>query len=360
MIHEVHGDTCRLGYLKVIACLATDMEMGTPDYIASILLEISLSNLKSFEQSPGLVKSIANAVNYVGLASEMDILNGVGAGETAKIYSFLKSSEPIHKLIKEGTPTDILTLTQVEQIFFLSILLRHDFHMTSGVIKWVLENKSFSRNDAMESLMETVYPEALRQALRSAVGRRREALAKRLEIAERFAEDRRRYSSKMEWVRSRQYAIYRHSLPPRLEWLVDIGILNRVGRGKYSISPAALTMSRDLTLLCEGSREKAEEMLFVYVAKTLLGARQPDRTRMIEALLENYNLVQARLHSVNLDMLKRLTCFSLLEKGYSASPLQLDRAFLNLAIMFPDKVFVKPGKGGTTEITRLEVSPYEI
>jgi hypothetical protein len=238
--------------------------------------------------------------------------------------------------------------------------MRYDYYMMTGLIKWVLTHRSFNRNDAMEYLMETVYPEALKQALKSAAGKRKDALVRRLEMAERFVENRKKYISKSEWVRSRHYAIYRHTLPPRLEWLVDIGLLNRVGRGKYTVSSTALRLYRDLMFISDGPKDKAEEFIFTYLTKPLLGTRQPDRTQMIESLLENYNIVQARFQSVNLEMLKRLTCFRLLEEGYTASPFQLDRAFHNLAIMFPDKVFVKPGKNGGTEITRLEFSPYEI
>ena len=366
MINEVHGDTCRLGYLRVIACIAYDMTPRTPDYLSSLLLEISRLGKEPRETAVGLIKSRANALNYVGLATDLDILrkNDWTAGETAIIYSSLRSAAPIHELVsKGGQPKliDLTDLTSVEKLFFLDTLLLHDFEMIAGLIRWALEHNTFTRNQAMEEVMETIYPQALKRAMREAGGKNREKIQRKLEAAESFTQNRMQYSSRMEWVRSRQYAIYRHTLPPRLEWLVDVGILEREGRGRYKITRDAFELSRELEIVVSSTREKAGDSIISYLASTIMGARPPDRNKVMETLLNSYKRAQSKLGSaMSLELLKRMTAYILLEDGWAAPPSQVGRVFNNLAIMFPDRVFVKPRPDGIVEVTRLEVAPSEI
>ncbi|MEM1945053.1 MAG: hypothetical protein QXX57_04885 [Nitrososphaerota archaeon] len=364
MIHEVHGDTCRLGYLKVIACIVDDMEVRGPDFLASILYEMARQAGQPRHDILGLIRSRENAINYVELAAELDILRKGSwtAGETAITYSSLDAAKYVHGQISSGGPAQlqVLSLASVERIFFLNTLLHYDFHMVTGIIVWVLDHRRFTRNQAMEEIMETIYPTALRKALRESGVKMRQKILRKLEVAESFSEKRRSYPSRSEWVRSRQYAIYRHTLPPRLEWLVDLGILGREGRGKYGVTNEALKISRELRILASDSRERAEESVFRYIATSLLGVRSPDRSQIMEALLQMYNMLRPKLPSISLDLLKSATSYSLLEKGWAVSPEQVGRVFSNLALMFPDRVFVKPGHGGETEVTRLEIAPSEI
>jgi hypothetical protein len=57
MIYEVHGDACRLGYLKLVACLNADKTPRSPDYLASLLLESSRQALHDLKEDVlGLLK----------------------------------------------------------------------------------------------------------------------------------------------------------------------------------------------------------------------------------------------------------------------------------------------------------------
>ncbi len=78
------------------------------------------------------------------------------------------------------------------------------------------------------SPIEEIYPDALRHSMKGLSDKERESLANELQESLKFRELRKMYSSKAEWVRSRQYSKYRHTVPPRLEWLVDIGLLTRL------------------------------------------------------------------------------------------------------------------------------------
>jgi len=210
-------------------------------------------------------------------------------------------------------------------------------------------------------VMETIYPHALKKAMREAGGKNREKIQRKLEAAESFTQNRMQYSSRTEWVRSRQYAIYRHTLPPRLEWLVDVGILEREGRGRYKITRDAFELSRELEIVVSSTREKAGDSIISYLASTIMGARPPDRNKVMETLLNSYKRAQSKLGSaMSLELLKRMTAYILLEDGWAAPPSQVGRVFNNLAIMFPDRVFVKPRPDGIVEVTRLEVAPSEI
>lgn len=361
MILEVHGDVCRLGYLKVVACLLEDGVPRSPDYLASLLLETCRSAENDVGGLLGLLRTEVNAVNYVKLASQLGFydratgrLGGFGAA-----YVCLSASSPIKMHVTGEQPaklSEMLGLNDVERLLFLHALLSADFPMISNVLRWVYRKREFSRHEAMEVVMEEIYPEALRRVLKKSDGRKRELIVKELENSLRFREERLKYGSKVEWIRSRLYAKYRHTVPPRLEWLSDVGLVWNRGRGRYGVSEWFLQNFRDLDVVLQRSVERLDQTFFGDFVQSVVPLRLAGRRVEVQFLTECYRVLQRVLEKVRLDVLCLATSYRMVEAGYRSSPASVSRIFSHLSQRYPDKVFAYDSDDGSPEVTGVDIS----
>ncbi|MEM2591442.1 MAG: hypothetical protein QXI60_02550, partial [Thermofilaceae archaeon] len=225
--------------------------------------------------------------------------------------------------------------------------------------RWALKTRVFSRQQAMETIMEEIYPEALKQAMKHASEKMRQAVSSELQEAIKFREARLAYRSKTEWVRSRQYAKYRHAVPPRLEWLVDIGLLERMQRGKYSTSADAVKLSRDLEVVLEKPRDKINQALFNYLAPSMLSLKHPTHNLEAHAMTEVYRMLYRALGKVRLDILCLASAYRLVENGLRSTPSSTAQAFSYLSLLYPDRVFATYSDDGSAEVSGLDISLIE-
>lgn len=362
MIFELHGDACRLGYLKLVACLLEDGTPRSPDYLASLLLETCRSMEDDLGgKMPGLLRSDVNARNYVKLASELGFYDRRTGrvGELGAVYVCLKCSNVLKQHVAgESTAklSSVLNLNSVERLLFIQSLLSRDFEMVGQIVRWMLKTRVFTRQQAMETVMEEMYPEALKQSMKHVSERVRRAIASELQEALRFRETRLTFRSKVEWVRSRQYAKYRHVVPPRVEWLVDLGFLNRVQRGRYKTTDEVLKLSRDLEVVLEKPREKLDQALFNYVAPSMLSVKHPSQDVEVQTMTEVYRALNRMLGKVRLDVLCLASAYRLVEEGFRSTPSSIARAFSYLSLLYPDRVYATYSDDGSTEVTLLDTS----
>ncbi|MEM1947089.1 MAG: hypothetical protein QXU87_08610 [Candidatus Caldarchaeum sp.] len=365
MIFELHGDACRLGYLKLVACILEDGAARSPDYLASLLLETCRClEDDSAGKMLGLLRSDVNARNYVKLAAELGFYDRRTGrlGEFGAVYVCLNSSNVLKQHVAgESTAklSAVLGLNAVEKLLFIQSLLTKDFYMMGRIIRWALKTRVFSRQQAMETIMEEIYPEALKQAMKHASEKMRQAISSELQEAIKFREARLAYRSKTEWVRSRQYAKYRHAVPPRLEWLVDIGLLERMQRGKYSTSADAVKLSRDLEVVLEKPRDKINQALFNYLAPSMLSLKHPTHNLEAHAMTEVYRMLYRALGKVRLDILCLASAYRLVENGLRSTPSSTAQAFSYLSLLYPDRVFATYSDDGSAEVSGLDISLIE-
>ena len=365
MIYEVHGDVCRLGYLKLVACLNADKTPRSPDYLASLLFESSRQAYYDLKEDVlGLLKGDVNAHNYVKLAGELGFYDRKtgGIGDIGAVYMSLKSSAALRKHVtgeQTACLSEILTLSPVEKLLFLYTLIQKDYHMIVAILRWVFEKKEFTRLEAMQYVMEEIYPTVLRQSLKKASDDMKQLILNELEEATRLKEIRLSYSSGAEWVKSRYYAKYRHTVPPRLEWLVDVGVLMRTGRGRYVVTAEALRLKTDYEVLFERSREKGEQTLFSYLAPSLLHTRNPTKQAEVQSMVEAYKTLQETVGRVGLETLCLAGAFKLLEDGYRSSPQAMSRVFSYLSLLHPDRIFATYSEDGYAEVSGLDLALIE-
>ncbi|MCD6125999.1 MAG: hypothetical protein J7J19_03210 [Thaumarchaeota archaeon] len=370
MILESHGDACRLGYLRLIACLLEDGSQKSFDFLASILYDM-LRNLEFYEpltQKPtGLITRYVNARNYVTLAAEMGFIDRASQtiGEFGKIYLCLDSADKFREFVEgRSIPSlnDLIALNDAEKFFFLWILLNRDYPMIQHVLRWVIDRKSFTRQEAMNQIMEEFYPNSLRKVLSTLDGRRKEQIIREIEEAEGFRKRRLQMDDKVSWIKSSQYAKYRHIAPPRLEWLVDCGILKRVGRGKYEIRESYLKLRTEVLKLTSLKPAKLDNYFFGEFVKLFSkDFSAANRYEILKTMIEVYERLRTLFgDEVNLSTLECSTIMVLMERGKFADLKTIHSSFNSLALKFPDKIYVIPGREKNMNIAYINVEEIEV
>jgi len=370
VILESHGDACRLGYLRLIACLLEDGSQRSFDFLASVLYDM-LRNLEFYEpltQKPtGLITRYVNARNYVTLAAEMGFIDRASQtiGEFGKIYLCLDSADKFRGFVEgRSIPSlnDIITLNDAEKFFFLWVLLNRDYPMIQHVLRWIIEKRSFTRQEAMNQIMEEFYPISLRKVLSTLNGRRREQIMREIEEAEGFRKRRLQMGDKISWIKSSQYAKYRHIAPPRLEWLVDCGILKRIGRGKYEIRENYLKSRTEILKLISLKPAKLDNHFFNEFVKLFSKSfSTANRYEILKTMIEVYERLRTLFgDEVNLSTLEYLTILVLMERGKFADLKMIHGSFNSLALKFPDKIYVIPGRKKNMNIAYINVEEIEV
>lgn len=347
MMLETHGDVCRLGYLRLIPPLLEDGSPKTFDFLAAVLFDM-VKNARGrdllADKPIGLITSLVNARNYVTLAAELDIIDRKNQtiGLFGKLYLVMDSASKF-KRFAEGRAVlnlvDLISLNDAEKLFFLWAVFHQDYPFIQMITSWAMKKKKFRRQEAMIYAMEEAYPQALRRVLRS-------SKAKEVEEAQKFRERRLSIKDKLQWIKSSQYAKYRHIVPPRLEWLVDCGILKRSGRGKYEVNGQMIYDPQKLVKLGTTRPDKLENYLFNDFIKALSRVYRPvERYEISKTLIEVYQRM-ASLFDGQVDLMKLecMTSLTLLERGYLAEQKKIHDAFNSLALQFPDKIYVTPGR----------------
>jgi len=372
---ETHGEVCRLGYLRLIASIAKgngSTQELSPDFIASILEDAVKKSESVANHSPrpnviGLIRSRVTSRNYVTLARGLKILDiyGRGLDFNGMIYTSLRSSSKFDAFLRGETVLshrDLITLNQVEKFFFLYAIVTQDYLIMPGLIKWLSGQSSLTRMDGMNYLMEELYPQALKLLSMTANKKKRAELMAKLEEAMHYREQRLKYTSKTEWIRSSLYAKYRHVAPPRLEWLVDLDMLEREGRGRYAVAEL-LKNYRDLfSRTLSHSSSGLVNQLFTNIAPLYASyAGKPSRQTIIAELLNSFKILSSQeRRPVKMQLLEIVTSFRLLENNQLSTPKAVHEAINSLAVVYPDRIFISPGMDEELYITRIDISLKEI
>jgi len=363
VIMETHGDICRLGYLRIIPCLLEDGEPKAFDFLGTLLFEI-VKNAEDedflIEKPIGLITRPVNARNYVTLAAELDLIDrrSQTLGNFGKLYLCMSSSARFRRLVEGVEPLkliDLLMLNDAEKLFFLWALFARDYPFIQLIASWAIKRGKFRRQEAMIYAMEEAYPQSLKKILpRSRYDE--------VEEAEKLRERRLTIGDKLEWIKSSQYAKYRHIAPPRFEWLVDVGILKRSGRGKYELNQQMIYDPQRVLKLASLTPAKIEQYLFNDFLKPLSRLyRRASRHDVFKALIEVYGSMARYFgEEVDLRRMECMTVLALIERGLIAELNEIHDSFNSFALQFPDKIYVSPGPGGRSSLAYIDIRNLEI
>jgi hypothetical protein len=373
MIVESHGEVCRLGYLRLIVAAAkseTARDQVSLSFLASLLNE-SVRKLKEPAapevKAVGLIRSEVAARNYVAFAADLNLLSkrGHALGDNGVIYAFTRSIASYEAYLRGESDMalhDTISLKPVEQLFFLWLLITSDYLVLPGLIKWAIEAESFSRMEAMNHVMEELYPQALKTLVAAAGKKAQAEILPKIEMAQRFREERLKYSTKAEWIRSSLYAKYRHIVPPRLEWLVDLGLLRRVKRGRYTVADQILSHKPLFLKTLSYPPSKITEQVFSNLAPAMIQyAGKASREALNRELISTFNAISSYLGApVKIRLLELAVCIRLLENNHVATPSMIRETINKLSVLYPDKIYLTPGPDDNLYLSRINLSPKEL
>ncbi|MCS7095311.1 MAG: hypothetical protein NZ988_05865 [Thaumarchaeota archaeon] len=368
MLVETHGEVCRLGYLRLVASIVSTLESSTSlEYVAAVLLNITTNaqfSSPAEAKTTGVIRNPFTARNYVTLAKELGFVGPkAGIGPVGKLFVSMRSSAKFVALVKGDTKLahrDLIVLNPFERFFMLYVIFTKDHLALKRLVQFITEREEFSRNEGMNYLMEEVYPEALRIAVSSAGKRKRAEYAQKLEEAMRFKEIRQGFSRKSEWIRSSLYAKYRHIAPPRIEWLVDLGLIEKVGRGKYATTSFFRSNVEAFKKTVEFPPSSGVDVLFSGVAPIYVRyVKSPTKQVVLQELSRSFkSLSGGGKEPVEMKVLEVATALALLENNYLMTPKELHNFINGLTLIYSDKVYVTPGEDGLY-VTKFAIADSE-
>lgn len=257
LLEEVHGDTCRLGYLKLLSCLGDDFQPYSMEYFSSRLFSLTKDHYKHWKfprelSATGLItdkQGLTICRNYVKFAYDFGVLNrrNQTLGPFGRIFSKTQTAKSTLEYIRNQAVRfeNILVLNEFERILFLKHLLEADGLAISHILKWLRQlaeegQEMISRRISMNHFMEEIYPDMM-QILSSSSSdySKKIRLREAAERAKSFRKERLKLEKEGKWGMSDLYAKYRHIAPPRFEWLIDLRLLEKKTRGNYRITPLA-------------------------------------------------------------------------------------------------------------------------
>ena len=236
IIFDIKGDMCRLGYLKILTMISDDNENYDIDYHAGLLeeqvtedeepKEYLIKPLKDKEKKLSSTAIIPKGVakNYIELSYGVELFSSYGTGmeDNGNLY---------HKILLEKNQDGFeldqsLILDPIDKIFLLSIFFEKDNQILLPLIKFFKENPGkISRNDAMIHVTEKILiPEAEKLAETSEDEYVEKKVFPNIDSWKDYEDMRKEEYEK--W-KVDGYPFYRHNGNPRLEWLVDLGILEK-------------------------------------------------------------------------------------------------------------------------------------
>lgn len=274
IIFDIKGDMCRLGYLKILTMISDDNENYDLDYHAGLLeeqvtedeepKEYLIKPLKDNEKKLSSTAIIPKGVakNYIELSYRVELFSSYGTGmeDNGNLYHkiLLKNKE------QDGSELDqSLILDPIDKIFLLSIFFKKDNQILLPLIKFFKENSgSISRNAGIIYVTEKILiPEAEKLAEAS---EDEDVINKVLPNIDTWKDYKEMRDEEPERWKVDGYPFYRHNGNPRLEWLVDLGILEKIS-SNFNAGPKISEIYDALLKTKENDAEPFFEIVKAYL-----------------------------------------------------------------------------------------------
>ena len=368
MFPESHGGVCRLGYLRLPPIIYEEGVRGLTR-ISERLLEVAdLAALPGDgPRPPGiLTHSRRTAYYYTVLARDLGLL-GEHRPMLHACPGYMRLRQTVKKLLDGGEAKidhgDLISLSAGEKLLFTYIIMRRD-PIAPRLAAWALERGSFKRMEGMIHTMEVILPTILRERLDAhedgseKISEVLAKLEKYKKIREELCERGIPYGSSA-WIRTKSYNAGRHIAAPRLEWLVDLGLLSRRVRNMKVAAYRATSILK----ACGDAVEKLsrtgdpEELLksldiISSAHARRAGLKNPAKKAVEKALIEAFAAISKEVEAVPEPILLLAATARLMEQGYAAR-IRLVRDALRRLCLVGGLTF-KPTGDGCIAITSME------
>lgn len=344
IIFDIRGDMCRLGYLKILTMISSDDENYNIDYHATLLEEqvtedgepkeylINLLEDKEKKLSSTAIIPKGVAKNYIELSYKVGLFssNGSGIEDNGNLY---------HKILlknkkQDGSELDqSLILDPIDKILLLSIFFENDNRILLPLIKFFKENPgSISRNDAIIHVTEKILiPEAEKLAETSEDEDVEKKVFPNIDSWKDYEDMRKEEYEK--W-KVDGYPFYRHNGNPRLEWLVDLGILEKVS-SNFNAGPKISEIYDALKKIKENHDELFYEIAKVYLPSLIPALEDDIEKQILDSYKKFFDFNHVTIHK---KLLFSLVSFELMKNQKITTIKKIGEGLENLVKKRPGKI----------------------
>ena len=245
---DVKGDMARLGYLKILTSTVSQSKTIMPENLAD-----SLNKACTVDANPRweaeMIEQEKNGLSKTGMIPKGTAKSYVDFAKILGLYNFdrwaLEESGIILDQILDKNDkkelddlvTNPLVLKDFEKIFFWNMFIAKDGQIIIPLMKYIAQKETATRKEMMNALMEEDW--GYRIFLTNAISDPntgwddRNKFQARLPGAENYREQRIQAEEGKTWNTTEQYALYRHFADPRIQWLVDLGFLQKKSTSSY-------------------------------------------------------------------------------------------------------------------------------
>lgn len=209
----------RLGYLKLLLRMLKTHKNIT---VSKLYLHYEKycdqysAQLYTYDNAKGeiiLTKTGSSAKPYIGLAEQLGLIRCTNesclVGKTGKVFNTL------NKLLENSTK-NVFELSLFERVFFLEILLKHDYVYLYVIIEYLFLHSRVNFTDFKQH-----YQESLLEYINTCLVQNANCSSMKIVPIKII---KRRIS---EWKQTATYI--EHIIMPRINWLYDIGLVNMQG-----------------------------------------------------------------------------------------------------------------------------------
>ena len=342
ILFDIKGDMCRLGYLKILTMISNDNENYDLDYHMGLLEEEVTdggepkeSLIKPLEDRENKLSSTAVipmgvAKNYIELSYRVELFSNFGTGmeDNGSLY---------HKILLEKKNQDYSELKQslilepIDKIFLLSVFFKKDNKILLPLIEYFKDKKDkVSRSAGMIHVIESIFvPEAEKLVEETRDEKAREKIESNIDDWKYYKEMR---EEEYEKWKVEGYPFYRHNGNPRLEWLVDLGILEKTS-SNFNAGPK-------ISEIHDALLETSETEPFFEIAKAYLPSLIPASDEEIEdQILKSYKkFLDFDYITIHKNLLFPLVSFELLKGNKNTKLSDIEDGLAKLTKKYPTAI----------------------
>lgn len=215
----------RLGYFKILSLFLLDG--GVPSNLINRKFEIFCTRFAEYisnaKNDKGIVKQSKNGISakpYIEVAQEFSYLNKLRniytSGKQFKVYQALQEKY-------SNSEKDIFILNEFDKLFFLESILSSDYLYFSILLKMFFQKRELEYKQLKITFQDEII-EKLKKVQKEAQIDNRSLIRNLRSLIDRINK----------WEKPQIYL--EHILMPRLNWMLDLGILEEDSNNKYRLS----------------------------------------------------------------------------------------------------------------------------
>lgn len=321
---------CRLGYLKILVQITRESQNYPLDYISRLLHDEVVKRKKpkqpleeittELKQTIGLSTTglipAGRAMNYIEFSYKLGFFDEQKKilGPMGRTYQKFLNVKRTKNKNSNSEISHSLILDSLDKVFFFTVLLQKDRDILIPFINYMQDKKKVTRQEGMNYLTEEILIKQCEKNILSFGFHKRNSIRKNLPKWNLYPKERIRKPK--DWSKTEGYAFYRHNGNPRLEWLVDVGFLKKIG-STFEISDISDEIVNVVNLLV-----KDDDPDFVYhMGKIFVqNTKEASKKQIKNYIIESYRKFhQAGYLSVDFNMLSFLISMDCLKNNLSMS-----------------------------------------